>query len=95
MSVSSDTAKHDQVVYYPGPAIVVTNVNILTPEGRYRVRDLTLVDVRYFRNPRRMELTAWHEGRRTILYTSHSRRVFEQVRRAVVRAVEVNRRPAP
>jgi hypothetical protein len=43
------------------------------------------------RNPRRMELTAWHEGRHIVLFTSDNRRVFEQVRRAVVRAEEANR----
>jgi hypothetical protein len=43
------------------------------------------------RNPRRMELFAWHRGRRFVLFASNDRRVFEQVRRAVVRAVEANR----
>jgi hypothetical protein len=47
------------------------------------------------RNPRQMELAAWHEGRRIVLFTSHDQRVFEQVRRAVVRALEANRRPRP
>jgi hypothetical protein len=45
------------------------------------------------RNPRRMDLVAWHEGRRIVLFTSNDQRVFEQVRRAVIRAVETNRRP--
>lgn len=52
-----------------------------------------LIDDR--RNPRRMELVAWHEGRRVVLFTSNDQRVFEQVRRAVVRALEADRRPRP
>lgn len=48
-----------------------------------------------YRNPRHMELTALHRGRRVVLFTSDNHRVFEQVRRAVVRAVEANRRPGP
>jgi hypothetical protein len=47
------------------------------------------------RNPRCMELAAWHEGRRVVLFTSNDQRVFEQVRRAIVRAAEANRRPRP
>ena len=53
----------------------------------------TLVDDR--RNPRWMELTASHQGRRVVLFASADRRRFEQVRRAVVRAQEANRRPRP
>ncbi|GIF00344.1 DUF6232 family protein [Paractinoplanes rishiriensis] len=45
----------------------------------------------YCRNPRHMELTALHRGRRVVLFTSDNRRVFEQVRRAVVRALEAKR----
>ncbi|MBL7260379.1 DUF6232 family protein [Paractinoplanes lichenicola] len=48
-----------------------------------------------YRNPRNMELTALHRGRRVVLFTSDNQRVFEQVRRAVVRAVEANSRPRP
>lgn len=47
------------------------------------------------RNPRRMELAAWHKGYRVVLFSSDNRRVFEQVRRAVIRAIEANRRPRP
>jgi hypothetical protein len=43
-----------------------------------------------YRNPRHMELTAWHRGRRVLLFASDDQRVFEQVRRAVVRALEAN-----
>jgi hypothetical protein len=49
----------------------------------------------YRRNPQQMELTAWHKGRRVLLFASDDHRVFEQVRRAVVRALEANRRPRP
>ena len=47
------------------------------------------------RNPRRMELAAWHRDRRVVLFASNDRRVFEQVRRAIVRALEANRPPRP
>ncbi|MCU7727783.1 DUF6232 family protein [Actinoplanes sp. KI2] len=47
------------------------------------------------RNPRRMELAAWYEGRRVLLFASNDRRRFEQVRRAVIRARESGRRPRP
>jgi hypothetical protein len=47
------------------------------------------------RNPRRMELDAWYQGRHVVLFVSNDQRVFEQVRRAVVRALEANRPPRP
>lgn len=93
MSVHSDTSAGGRT-YYPGPGIVVTSAYIETAAARYQVRDLIIwIDER--RNPRRMELAAWHEGRRIVLFTSTNRRVFEQVRRAVVRAVEANSLPRP
>jgi hypothetical protein len=57
------------------------------------VAGAALIDNR--RNPRRMELAAWHQGDRVMLFTSDNRRQFEQVRRAVVRAMEANRGPRP
>jgi hypothetical protein len=47
------------------------------------------------RNPRWMELTAWHQGRRVVLFASADQRVFGQVQRAVVRAREAHRPPRP
>ncbi|WP_199510681.1 DUF6232 family protein [Nucisporomicrobium flavum] len=52
-----------------------------------------LVDNR--RNPRWMELTAWYEGRLVVLFASDDQRIFGQVHRAVVRAIEANRPPRP
>jgi hypothetical protein len=52
-----------------------------------------LVDGR--RNPQWMALCARYGGQVITLFTSRNRREFEQVRRAVIRAVEVNRRPQP
>ena len=145
MTVNTDTSA-DGRIFYPGPGIVVTSVYIKTWEARYRVRDLSVQDPRYFyayparavalycglvelllggvaaaafgspemlipagavaalgltgaiwvddrRNPRRMELIAWHDRRRVVLFTTNDKRVFEQVRRAVVRALEANRGP--
>ena len=50
-----------------------------------------LVDGR--RNPRWMALNAIHDGQEITLFSSRYRREFEQVRRAVIRAVEANRLP--
>ncbi|UQU65720.1 DUF6232 family protein [Couchioplanes caeruleus] len=52
-----------------------------------------LVDNR--RNPRWMELTALYEGRLVVLFSTDNHRVFGQVHRAVVRALEANRPPRP
>ena len=45
-------------------------------------------------NPRRLMLIAWHGKRRVVLFESTDQRIFEQVRRAVVRALEANRLPS-
>jgi hypothetical protein len=47
------------------------------------------------RNPRWMALHAVSRGRWIVLFASRDRREFEQVRRAVIRAVEANHRPRP
>jgi hypothetical protein len=148
MSTNSETSATGRT-YYPGPGIVVHRDYIETWQGRYRVRELTVEDPRYFyayparavalycgllelllavgiaavygsgqaviigagviaaigvggaawaddrRNPRRMVLAAWHQGRRVVLFASQDRQTFEQVRRAVVRALEANRLPRP
>ena len=57
------------------------------------VAGATLVDHR--RNPRWMELTAWHRGRRVVLFATADRRRFGQVRRAVMRALEARHHPRP
>ena len=48
-----------------------------------------LTDAR--RNPRWMELRATYRGEDVLLFSSRNSTEFEQVRRALVRAVEVNR----
>jgi Family of unknown function (DUF6232) len=95
MTVNADTSVHGRT-FYPGPGIVVTRNYILTGRARYRVRDLIIEDPHYFygyfrRKPRRMELTARYQGRRVVLFVSADQRVFGQVWRAAVRAVEANR----
>jgi len=45
------------------------------------------------RNPRWMALRAVHRGHEITLFASRDRREFEQVRRAVIRAVEASRAP--
>jgi hypothetical protein len=47
------------------------------------------------RNPRWATLEALSGGRRVVLYRSRNAREFQRVRRAVIRAVEANRRPRP
>ncbi len=95
MTANSVTSAHGRI-FYPGPEIVVTRNYIITGRARYRVRDLIIEDPHYFygylrRKPQRMELTARYEGRRVVLFVSADQRVFGQVWRAAVRAVEANR----
>jgi hypothetical protein len=52
-----------------------------------------LVDGR--RNPRWMALGAIYDGRKITLFSSRNQQEFEQVRRAMIRAVEANRLPRP
>jgi hypothetical protein len=52
-----------------------------------------LIDGR--RNPRWMALRAVHGGRTIMLFSSRNHQEFEQVRRAVIRAVEANEPPRP
>jgi hypothetical protein len=47
------------------------------------------------RNPRWMALRGVLDGREVTLFSSRNQQQFEQVRRAVIRAVEVNERPRP
>jgi hypothetical protein len=75
-------------------ATVFGSAETLIPAGAVAALGLTgalWIDDR--RNPRRMELVAWHDGRRVVLFESTDQRVFEQVRRAVVRALEAGRGP--
>lgn len=52
-----------------------------------------LLDAR--RNPRWMEIHAWHRGTDVLLCGTRDKAEFEQVRRALIRAVEINRGPLP
>ena len=52
-----------------------------------------LVDGRH--NPRWMALRAVRGERKIVLFSSRNQQEFEQVRRAVIRAVEANRAPRP
>ena len=52
-----------------------------------------LLDAR--RNPRWMELRALHRGADVLLFGTRDKVEFEQVRRALIRAVEINRAPLP
>ncbi|MFF5084254.1 DUF6232 family protein [Actinoplanes sp. NPDC000266] len=43
-------------------------------------------------NPRLAEFVAHHKGKRIVLFVTYDPRVFEQVRRALIRSFEANRR---
>jgi hypothetical protein len=47
------------------------------------------------RNPRWMALHTVHQGREVTLFQSRKHQEFEQVRRAVIRAIEANEQPRP
>lgn len=42
----------------------------------------------FWRRGRRWEITAFHRGSRTTIYSTRNRMTFNQVRRALLRAVE-------
>jgi hypothetical protein len=79
-------------VYYVGQRITVTSWYVETPDGRYPMADLgdvrRLVDARV--NPR-----AAYRGTEVLLFSSRDPAEFEPVRRALIRAVEVNRELLP
>jgi hypothetical protein len=52
-----------------------------------------LLDAR--RNPRRLELRAYHRERDVCLFRTRDKIAFEQVRRALIRAIEADRNPLP
>jgi len=84
-------------VYYVDQRITVTSWYVETPDGRYPMADLDdvrrLVDARH--NPRWMELRAVYRGTEVLLFGSRDAAEFERVRRALIRAVEVNRELLP
>lgn len=77
-------------------SVVLRSAEVLMPAGAIAglgVAAATWTDDR--RNPRLMELIARYEGRQVVLFSSDNERVFDQVRRALVRALEADRRPRP
>jgi hypothetical protein len=52
-----------------------------------------LLDAR--RNPRRLELRAYYRDREVCLFHTRDKIAFEQVRRALIRAIEADRNPLP
>jgi hypothetical protein len=75
---------------------VLGSAATLIPAGVVAALGLTgAIWIDDLRNPRRMQLVAWHDGRRVVLFESTNERVFGQVRRAVLRALEAGRRPRP
>ena len=91
--------------YYPGPGILITHevVRILVPEPRtlpiselrrpYITRGTAYLPVGTWWRPRVRcyELHAIHRGQVVTLFACPDRRVFGQVTRALVRAVEAYR----
>jgi hypothetical protein len=85
--------------YYRGPDAVVTSdffVWRTTPAREFAIRDLSHVGIahgpaRWWLRRRCSELHARHRGLPTLLYLSHDPRVFNQVSRALRRAIEDSR----
>ncbi|SNY50053.1 DUF6232 family protein [Paractinoplanes atraurantiacus] len=144
-SVSPASRPDPEVVYYPGPGIVVTSRRVDTDQGRFLVRDLTHIYREYQEThlpfkialfcggvevalavplaaaygavsllaagvlaaggtgiaaaiesrsrPSWMALVAEHQGRTVTLYSTNDHQRFNQVRRAVLRAVEAGETP--
>ncbi|MFF5081286.1 DUF6232 family protein [Actinoplanes sp. NPDC000266] len=144
-SVSPASRPDPEVVYYPGPGIVVTSRRVDTDQGRFLVRDLGNIYREYEEThlarkialfcggvevalavplsvafgavsllgagllaaggvgvaaavesrsrPSWMALVAAHRGRAVTLYSTNDHQRFDQVRRAVLRAVEAQETP--
>jgi hypothetical protein len=84
-------------IHYEGPDAVVTSAHFIRrgspPEvfALRELRDIGVVDGRRatpWRRPRRHELRADYRGISVTLFASADPRVFNQVRRALLRAVE-------
>lgn len=87
-------------VYYADHRIVVTSWYVETRTGRYPIVDLDGVlrhlDFRHpGRHPRWMEIRAVYRGAEVLLFGTRDKGEFERVRRALIRAVEINRAPLP
>ncbi|GAA3346768.1 hypothetical protein GCM10020358_59030 [Amorphoplanes nipponensis] len=84
-------------MYYVDPRITVTSWYVETPDGRYTMADLSdvvrLIGARH--DPQWRELRALHHGEEVLLFGSRNPVEFERVRRALIRAVEVNRDALP
>jgi hypothetical protein len=84
-------------VYYADRRIIVTSWYVETQNQRYRISDLA--DVAVVLDPRRglrwREIRAVHRGTEVVLFGTGDRAQFERVRRALIRALEINRSPFP
>ncbi|MEU7902752.1 DUF6232 family protein [Actinoplanes sp. NPDC049118] len=81
-------------VYYADSRIVVTSWYVETPHDRYPIAELDGV-LRHLplRDPGWMELRAGYRGADVLLFATRDKAEFERVRRALIRAVEINRPP--
>jgi len=91
---SPSTPRCGWAVYYADNRIVVTSWYVETPTDRYPIAELDGV-LRHFplRSPGWMELRAGHRGVDILLFATRDKSAFERVRRALIRAIEINRPP--
>ncbi|GAA3903545.1 DUF6232 family protein [Actinoplanes auranticolor] len=94
---SPSTPRCGWAVYYADRHIIVTSWYVQTPAARYRIPDLADVAVVLDtgRGPRWREIRAVHRGAEVVLFGTADRARFERVRRALIRALEINRSPFP
>ena len=94
---SPSTPRSGSAVYYVDRRISVTSWYVETPTPRSRIPELegggVVLDTR--RGPRWREIRAVHRGAEGVLFGTGERAQFEQVRRALIRALEINRSPFP
>lgn len=93
---SPSTPRCGWVVFYTSTRIVITSWYVETPAGRYPIAELTGV-LRHLPadHSRWMELRARHHDADVLLFGTRDKVEFERVRRALIRALELNRPPLP
>jgi hypothetical protein len=93
---SPSTPRCGWAVYYADRRIVVTSWYVETRGARYPIAELEGV-LRHLTSghPRWMEIRAVHRGVEVLLFSTRDKADFERVRRALIRAVEINRSTLP
>jgi hypothetical protein len=100
---SPSTHRCGWAVYYADHQIIVTSWYVETWTARYPIAELDGVlrhltfrrPGRTRRSPRWMEIRAVHRGLDVLLFGTRDKAEFERVRRALIRAFEINEPPLP